>query len=147
MNKLMLTISIFIIFNSSFAIASEISEFDVATYVLTGKNGQPTNMQMRLSQNKGKWIMEGREAPGAWKNINCDKGCEYRASTKHEEDKYLASFPKSMQEKFEIACIQNTVQAFCRLTKKDDPKKGGYALVALVTGKPTPMSLQRLPKQ
>lgn len=91
--------------------------------------------------------MEGREAPGEWKIISCDKGCEYRASTKQEEDKYLSSFPKTMQEKFEIACIQNIAQAFCRLTKKDDPQKGGYALVALVTGTPTPMSLQRLPEQ
>jgi hypothetical protein len=147
MKKIILAISVFIIFMSSFAVASEISEFDVAAYALIGKNGQPTNMQMRLSKSKGTWVMEGREAPGEWKSLSCDKGCEYRTSTKHEEDMYLAAFPKSMHEKFDIACIQNMASAFCRLTKKDDPEKGGYALIALVTGKPMPIQLQRLPAQ
>ena len=147
MKKLILAISVFIILISSFTVASEISEFDVATYVMIGKNGQPTKMQIRLSQSKGTWVMEGREAPGEWKSISCDKGCEYRTLTKDEEDKCLAAFPKSMLEKFDVACIQNMASAFCRFTKKDDPEKGGYVLIALVTGKPTPIQLQRLPKQ
>ncbi len=148
MKKLILAISVFIILISSIAAAAAaISEFDVATYVLMGKNGQPTKMQIRLSKSKGTWVMEGREAHGKWKNINCDPGCEYRTSTKYEEDMYLDSLPKSMQEKFDIACIQNIASAFCRLMKKDDPEKGGYALIALVTGKPTPIQLQRLPEQ
>jgi hypothetical protein len=49
-----------------------------------------------------------------------------------------------MQNRFDIACIQNMASAFCRLTNKENPSQGGYALVALVTGKPVPMSLQRL---
>lgn len=129
----------------TFASAGEISDFDIATYSLTGKDGQPGRMQMRVSRPNGKWVMEGKNEPAApWKNISCDTGCEYKASTNAEQEAYLASFPGDMPRQFDIACIQNMANAFCRLTKKDDASRGGYALIALVTGKPIPMSLQRL---
>lgn len=126
--------------------AGEISDSDIGTYSLTGRDGQPSGMQMRLSRSKGMWVMEGKsdEPMAPWKNISCDAGCEYRASTNSEQEAYLSSFPGDMPKQFDIACIQNMVNAFCRLTKKNDPSKGGYALIALVTGKPVPMSLQRL---
>lgn len=124
----------------------EISDFDIATYSLIGKNGQPSGMQMRLSRPDGNWVMEGKEPMAAWKSISCDTGCEYRVSTDSEQAAYLASFPGEMPRQFDIACIQNMVNAFCRLTKNGDATKGGYALIALVTGKPIPMSLQRLTK-
>jgi hypothetical protein len=129
-----------------FAFAGEISDFDIATYSLTGKDGQPSGMQMRLSRPNGKWVMEGKEkeSTAPWKNISCDKGCEYRVSTNSEQETYLTSFPGDMPKQFDISCIQNMANAFCRLTKKNDTSKGGYALIALVTGKPIPMSLQRL---
>jgi hypothetical protein len=128
------------------AFAGEISDFDIATYSLTGKDGQPSGMEMRLSKANGKWVMEGKSkgSTAPWKNISCDPGCEYRASTNSEQMAYLASFPGDMPKQFDIACIQNVANAFCRLTKKDDASKGGYALIALVTGKPVPMSLKRL---
>jgi len=126
--------------------AGEISDFDIATYSLTGKNGQPSGMLMRLTKVNNKWVMEGKEngSNAPWKNISCDKGCEYRASTKVEKDTYLSLFPNNMQKRFDISCIQNVANAFCRLTKKNDSSKGGYALIALVTKKPVPMSLRRL---
>lgn len=126
--------------------AGEISDFDIATYSLTGKDGQPSGMQMRLSRIDGKWVMEGKgkEPTDSWKNIICDSGCEYRVSTNLEQEAYLSSFPGDMPKQFNIACIQNMASAFCRLTKKNDASKGSYALIALVTGKPVPMSLQRL---
>src|SRR5678810_122493 len=128
------------------ALAGEISDFDIGTYSLTGRDGQPSGMQMRLSKTNGKWVMEGKEkeALAPWKNISCDTGCEYRAATKAEHEAYLSSFPADMPRQFDIACIQNMANAFCRITKKDDPSIGGYALIALVTGKPVPMSMQRL---
>jgi hypothetical protein len=128
------------------ALAGEISDFDVATYSLIGKNGQPSEMQIRLSISNGKWIMEGKEKEisAQWKNISCDTGCEYRTSTNAEQEVYLASFPEDISSRFDIACIQNIASAFCRYTKKNDASKGGYALIALVTGKPVPISLQRL---
>ena len=128
------------------ALAGEISDFDIATYELTGKDGQSSGMQMRLSKMNGKWVMEGREGSASWKNISCDSGCDYRASSSAESTAYLAEFPSEMQKRFDIACIQNVANAFCRLTKKDDSSKGGYALIALVTGKPVPLSMKRLTK-
>ncbi len=143
MSKLLLIAVVF--FAPLSSLAEEISDFDIATYSLTGKDGQPSGMQMRLSRTNGNWVMEGKKEPMApWKNISCDTGCEYRASTNTEQEVYLASFPSDMQKQFDISCIQNMANAFCRLTKKDDPSIGGYALIALVTGKPVPMSLQRL---
>ena len=142
MTKLLLIAIVFLTPLS--ALAGEISDFDIATYSLTGKNGQPSGMQMRLSRINGKWVMEGKDKGMPWKNISCDTGCEYRASTITERETYLASFPADMPKQFDISCIQNIASAFCRLTKKDDPSKGGYAFIALVTGKPVPMSLQRL---
>jgi len=126
--------------------AGEITDFDIATYSLTGKDGQPTGMLMRLSKINNKWVMEGKErgSNAPWKNISCDKGCEYRVSTKVEHETYLSLFPNNMQKRFDISCIQNIANAFCRLTKKNDSSKGGYALIALVTKKPVPMSLRRL---
>lgn len=144
MQKLILiTLAVFAPF---FAFAGEISVIDIATYSLTGKDGQPSGMQMRLSRPNGKWVMEGKEkeSTAPWKNLSCDTGCEYRASTNSEQEAYLASFPGDMPRLFDIACIQNTASAFCRLTKKNDASTGGYTLIALVTGKPVPMSLQRL---
>jgi hypothetical protein len=126
--------------------AGEISDVDIATYELDGKNGQPSNMQIRLSKANGKWVMEGKEGISAWKNISCDAGCEFRVSSIDERAVYLSEFPDGMQRRFDIACIQNVANAFCRLVKKDDSSKGGYALVALVTGKPVAISLRRLAK-
>ena len=128
------------------ALAGEISDFDIATYELTGKDRQSRDMQIRLSKTNGKWVMEGREGSASWKNINCESGCNYRASSTAERAAYLAVFSGEMQNRFDIACIQNLANAFCRLTKKDDSLKGGYALVALVTGRPVPLSLRRLTK-
>lgn len=70
------------------AFAGEISDFDIATYSLTGKDGQPSGMQMRLSRLDGKWVMEGKgkESTDSWKNISCDSGCEYRVSTNLEQE-------------------------------------------------------------
>jgi len=126
--------------------AGEITDFDIATYSLTSKDGLPTGMQIKLYKVNNKWVMEGKEkgSNAPWKNISCDTDCEYRASTQLEHETYLALFPTITQNQFDISCIQNIANAFCRIQKKDNPSKGGYVLIALVTGKPISMSLQRL---
>jgi hypothetical protein len=144
MFKLLLIAAVFLAPLS--ALAGEISDIDIATYELAGKNNQPSNMQIRLSKTNGKWVMEGKQGSASWKNISCDSGCDYSASSSAEMAAYLSVFPDDMQKRFDIACIQNVANAFCRLTKKDDSSKGGYALVALVTGNPVPLSLKRLTK-
>jgi hypothetical protein len=129
-----------------FVAASEVSDFDVGTYALTKYDGQLAGIEMRLSRPNGKWMMEGRDTASAepWKSISCDGGCEYRVTSDSERNVYLATFPAEMQKQFDMSCIQNIASAFCRIWNITDPTKGGYALIALVTGKPTPISLKRL---
>lgn len=141
MSKLLITLVLLV---PLIAVAGEISDFDVATYALITKDGQPSGMQIRLSRAHGKWIMEGKESRAPWKIISCDTGCDYRKSTHVEQEAYLSSFPADMPKQFDISCIQNEANAFCKLTMKNNTSKGGYVLVALVTEKPIPMSLQRL---
>jgi hypothetical protein len=129
-----------------FAAASEISDFDIGTYALTKSDGNPVGMEMRLSRSKGNWMMEGREIASSesWKSISCASGCEYRLTSNSERDLYLAIFPVEMQKQVDMSCIQNMANAFCRLTNRNDPSKGSYVLVALVTGRPNAIFLKRL---
>lgn len=124
--------------------AEPISDRDVGTYEITRADGQSTAMQMRLSKAGGGWLMEGRKGEEPWKDISCGEACALRTSADAETAAFLAAFPAGMQQDMDIACIQNTASAFCRLTRKSDPKKAWYAMVALVTGKPIPVPLRRL---
>lgn len=126
------------------SLGAELTAADAATYELLGPAGRPTGMQMRLSKNGPAWAMEGKTPEGSWKSLSCDRGCELRASTAEEADAYLAAFAPTLREHTTLACIQNTAAAFCRLTKNEAPSKVGYVYVALVTGRPIPMPLQRL---
>lgn len=125
--------------------AGEISEFDIATYALIGKDGNRTDMLVRVTEINGNLELEGKYGNTSWKSISCETGCRYRKSSRLEGERYLASFPATMQNRFDIACIQNIANAFCRLTLKTAPSKGGYAFIPLTTGNPSPMTLQRLP--
>ena len=140
-------ISIIIFFILIFPVstfAAEINATDFATYELYGKDGKSSQMFLRLSQNSGKWLMEGKNGPALWKDITCDGGCEYRIPTPNEIASYFKVLPSGMAVSFNMACIKNNANAFCRVTKKENPAQGGYVLFALVTGKPVPMSLTRL---
>ena len=122
----------------------EISDLDAAIYELVRPSGQPTGMQVRLMHADGSWTVQGKEGEASWKSIGCDNQCDYRASTRAERRKFLSTFPTEIRKHFKIACIQNSTSAFCRLSRKDDPSRGGYALIALVTGRPVPLSLRRV---
>ena len=138
-------IMIFIIFFltafSSSAWAAEINASDAGTYVLLGRNHQPTELFYRLTGSAGKWLMEGKEPGGKWQKISCDKGCEYRSTTR---DEVMSYFPANWVANTDIACIQNIAQAFCRYTPKEGGKTAGYVVIALVTGRPMPLFIQRV---
>lgn len=130
---------------SSLAIASgPIAESDAGTYVLLGRDRQPTQLFYRLSGADGAWVMEGREPGKDWKNISCEGECQYRASSAAEIERY---FPADWRAATRIACIQNVAQAFCRYSDRNDDKSGGYVVIALVTGKPLPMFVKRVDPQ
>lgn len=143
MNKLSL-LFVALILISPFANAGEIIETDKGTYVLLGRDRAPTDMFYRLSKNGEKWVMDGKEPSGSWKNISCDQGCDYRKTTDGEIKTY---FPADWIANADIACIQNIAQAFCRYNPKDDLTKAGYVVIALVSGKPIPMFLKRVNAQ
>lgn len=124
--------------------AAEIGPVDAGTYQMDGKDGRPIQMFLRLSQAGGKWVMEAKSGSEPWQNISCDRGCEFRVSDAKETDAFLATLPASMSTGFHLACIQNIAQAFCKAMKKDDPRRGGYLMFALVTGTPIPGSLTRV---
>lgn len=123
------------------ATAVDISDFDLGTYVVLGKDRAPVDMFYRLSRSGGQWIMEGKQPGGSWQNISCDRGCDYRKSTEVE----IASFfPREVTSTADIACIQNIAQAFCRYTPKGDETKVANVVFALVTGKPIPLFIRRV---
>jgi hypothetical protein len=121
---------------------SSIADDDAGTYVLLGNDDQPTELYYRLSRPDGRWLMEGKEPKGEWKNISCDAGCQYRQSTDAEVDRYFLL--QRARAQYETACIQNIAQAFCRYRAKDDPSVVGYVVVALVTPVPILMRLRRV---
>ena len=88
--------------------------------------------------------MDGQEGEAPWHNISCDAGCQYTTSDEASIGRYLAALPASMQSRYDMACIENSANAFCRITMKSNPAKGGYLMVLLVSGRPTPASLTRL---
>lgn len=48
--------------------ASEIDENDFGTYVLINKDHAPTEVFLRLSRVKDKWLVEGKLPGSEWKN-------------------------------------------------------------------------------
>lgn len=86
--------------------------------------------------------MEGRQANGAWTNISCEAACQYRPSTAADIE---ALFPPHWREQADLACIQNHAQAFCRYSPKGNAAAASYVVVALVTGRPVPIFLRRVP--
>lgn len=131
-----------IAFLSFSATAGELSEQDAGTYVVLDQRRAPTDMFYRLSKYNGKWVAEGKKPGSIWENISCDSGCEYRVSTESEIQSY---FPPDWRANAQISCIQNMAQAFCRYNAKEDQTKGGYVMIALVTGRPIPIFLRRVP--
>lgn len=129
-------------FCASLSFAGELSEGDTGTYVVLDQKRTPTNMFYRLSKNDGKWLMEGKKPGGQWANISCDSGCEYRPTTEAEIQNY---FPPDWRANSKIACIQNMAQAFCRYVANEDPSRRGYVVIALVTGRPIPIFVRRVP--
>ncbi len=142
MKKLFIFVSFFLA--TAFSFASPMSAMDTGTYVVIGKDGKQTDLYYRLSLVGTHWKMEGKEAGSPWKDIGCAATCEYLATT---TDVAKAFLPRSMRETYDIACIKNAAQAFCRYTLKSNLKQGGYVVVALVTEAPSLIFVQRVTLQ
>lgn len=121
--------------------ADEISEADMGTYVILGRNNEPVDMFYRISKSGDKWVMDGKKPGESWKNISCDNGCDYSKAT-HSE--IITYFPVEIQAIADIACIKNIAQAFCKHRPKGDSTEYTYVVMALVTGSPIPILLRRV---
>ncbi|WP_028103468.1 hypothetical protein [Pseudoduganella violaceinigra] len=118
-----------------------IGSSDTGTFEVMGRDGNPTGMFYRLSQSGGTWKMEGKESASVdWHDISCSKGCAYSEVSESEAGAYL---PAAMRAEYDIACIKNVAQAFCRYSMKTNSKQGGFAVMALVTGEPIFISVKR----
>nr|WP_082664827.1 hypothetical protein [Burkholderia ambifaria] len=126
---------------SSLAFAGGLSDADAGTYEWLNQKGAPTGVLYRLNRSSGRWVALGKLPGKEWKDISCDRGCEYRDSTTREIQSY---FPPDWLANANIACIQNAAQAFCRFGPVKEPGKAGHVIVTLVTGKPVPILVRRV---
>lgn len=122
--------------------AKGITESDAGTYEWLNAKGQGSGVLFRLiKQADGAWAAEGKLPNRDWESVGCGAGCTYRTTTSEEVISY---FPQRWLEQANIECIQNRAQAFCRYDSKSAPPSTGYLILALVTGKPTPIKLKRV---
>jgi hypothetical protein len=126
---------------SALANAQGLTVRDGGEYAVLTADGEPTTLKYRFSLSDRKWLAEGKEGDGPWRNISCDQGCEYRVSTKAEAVNYL---PKHARQRFHIFCIQNVAQAFCRYTEISNSSHVGYVVMALVVNPPRAIPLRRI---
>jgi hypothetical protein len=139
MRRVASTALILIAFASAFA--ERLTIRDGGEYVVLAADGKPTTLMYRFSIRDRKWLAEGKEGNEPWRNISCDKGCEYRVSTEVEAVNYL---PKDARQRFRISCVQNVAQAFCRYTSNLNSSHVGYVVMALVVNPPRAIPLRRI---
>lgn len=138
-----LTQTLLLLISMAVYAAPPIIERDTGTYVVLGKDQQPTDVFYRLSQTENTWKMEGKIGNAPWKDISCEQSCQYQPTDAQAAASYL---PPAMRENYDISCINNIAQAFCRYTLKSNPGQGGFVVVGLVTAQPTPILLRRISK-
>ncbi|MDE2421766.1 MAG: hypothetical protein KGO49_11380 [Gammaproteobacteria bacterium] len=140
MNKklLLLTVTLLVSF---FARSAELSDVDSGIYEVLNPKNEATGVLYKLSKTNTGWSAFGKlPNNNLWKDLSCDAGCAYRTSTDTDVNGF---FPADWLARFDIACIQDIAQAFCRVSPKGDPSKNIHMIIALVTGKPIPLYLKR----
>ncbi len=127
---------------SSHAVRAEaISARDLGTFAVVGKDKTVTDFFYRLSGSANHWKMEGKEPGRDWKDISCTTGCAYQPVPQAEAKSYLSP---AMSRTYDIDCIKNIAQAFCRYSLIAQPNQGGHVVVALVTTPPQVILLRRV---
>jgi len=116
-----------------------IYSMDIGTYVVLDQKYQPTQLFYRLSIVDNDWFMEGKQPASNWVNISCGEACNYKVTSPKKINKM---FSGKFKTDFNLNCIHNKAQAFCRYRNKSDDKQIGYLIAALVTKKPTLIFLE-----
>lgn len=151
-----LSLGLMVLASTGAVMAAGFTAEDAGVYdVVTIKDNKPVGLsgiQMRIYQKNGDWLMDGKDdniksgpAKGKWFAV-CNEGtkCEFKTSSKSQ---LKAIFPDlaRIQKTDDIGCIQNEVQAICRLDSKIQKGYVGYMTVVLQTKPPVYMTLQRRP--
>lgn len=148
-----LSFGLIAVMGTSAALAAGITAQDAGVYdVVKIENNKPVGLsgiQMRIYQKDGNWFMDGKD--GTLKDANknkwfaiCTEGnkCEFKTSSKSD---LKAIFPDlaRIQKTDDVGCIQNDVQAICRLDSKTQKGYVGYMTVAMRAKPHVYMTLQR----
>lgn len=139
---------------SGAVMAEGITASDAGVYdVITIKDNKPVGLsgiQMRLYQKNGNWYMDGKDdsikdgpAKGKWFPVcSADSKCEFKTSSKRQLNDIFPDLAR-IQKTDTVGCIQNDVQAICRLDSKVQEGYVGYMTVALKARPHVYMTLQR----
>jgi hypothetical protein len=112
---------------------------DAGVYGLIHKDGHLTDKRYRLTKRPDRWVMEDKLPDGSWEDFTCEKDCLLRDSTESD----IASWMGRIPEGASVACVHNTAFALCRFMRAGSEERR-YRLIALITGTPIPLWLQRL---
>lgn len=151
-----LSLGLMVLASTGAVMAAGITAQDAGVYdVVSIKDNKPVGLagiQMRIYQKGGDWFMDGKDdsiksgpTKGKWFSVcNAGNKCEFKTSSKSDLKKIFPDLA-IIQKTDDIGCIQNEVQAICRLDSKVQKGYVGYMTVALHAKPHVYMTMQRRP--
>lgn len=120
-----------------------LDESAAGLYAIIHRDGNVTQKIFRVRYAGTAWHLEDKKADGTWQDVTCEEDCVLEESTSAEVETFLGPVPKGTAAE----CVNNKAFAFCRMSRANRTGESNHILVALVTGKPIPIRLARLPEQ
>ena len=151
-----LSLGLMVLASTGAVMAAGITAQDAGVYdVVSIKDNKPVGLagiQMRIYQKGGDWFMDGKDdsiksgpAKGKWFSVcNAGNKCEFKTSSKSDLKKIFPDLAV-IQKTDDIGCIQNEVQAICRLDSKVQKGYTGNMTVVLQAKPHVYMTMQRRP--
>jgi hypothetical protein len=121
-------------------IAHGLDQTDVGVYGLIHRDGHLTEDRYRLLKGEGRWEIEAITPGGEWENITCEVDCQLSASSDADVEFFMGAKPPPGMS---ATCVHNKAFAFCRVEETVSGRRH-YRLIALITGDPIHMKLQRM---
>lgn len=125
-------------------LAHALDERDQGEYVVLNTEERPTAMQMRFFLSGAQWMVDGRQAPQAWRPVCRAEGpCRLIDADENDILAWKAVLPRHWQP-LAFSCIKNQSMAFCRVTHSQDPNRRAYWMFALLNQPAQAIPLNRL---
>ena len=123
--------------------AQALDASDQGEYQIVRVDGTLGTMQMKLFRQGKQWMMDGRQLPEKqWSEVCRATGeCKLVDADAQDMATWKKTLPAQLQS-WRLDCIKNVAMAFCRAQNQE--KERVYVMVALVSGTPQPIMLQRL---